>query len=78
MRTWSESQICTSEWCLESVLKVFVFLYLVVRHMAEIVEEQGGHVDTVHKATVESHARAEAGLEQVKQAASYQPTCVIS
>jgi hypothetical protein len=46
--------------------------------MAEIVEEQGGHVDTVHKATVESHARAEAGLEQVKQAASYQPTCVIS
>jgi t-SNARE complex subunit (syntaxin) len=62
-----------------SFLKVLIFLFvLLVRHMAEIVEEQGGHVDTVHKATVESHARAEAGLEQVKQAASYQPTCVIS
>lgn len=46
--------------------------------MAEIVEEQGGHIDNIHKTTVESHQRAEAGLEQVKQAANYQPTCVIS
>jgi hypothetical protein len=46
--------------------------------MADIVGKQGTQIDNIHKTTEESHARAEAGLEQVKQAASYQPTCILS
>lgn len=46
--------------------------------MADIVQKQGVQVDHVHKTTEESHERAQAGLEQVKQAANYQPTCILS
>lgn len=46
--------------------------------MADIVEDQGVKIDQIHVATEVSHERAEAGLEQVKQAATYQPTCIIS
>ena len=45
--------------------------------MAAIVEEQGGHVEKIHTATEESHEKAQQGLEQVKQAATYQPGCAI-
>ncbi len=45
--------------------------------MADIVEQQGGHVEKIHQATDESHEKAQAGLEQVKQAAAYQPGCSI-
>ncbi len=38
--------------------------------------EQGVHIDRIEKATEESHQRAEAGLEQVKKAAEYQPGCI--
>jgi hypothetical protein len=46
--------------------------------MADIVDKQGEHIDTIHTATETSHERAQAGLEQVKQAADYQPVCTIS
>jgi hypothetical protein len=46
--------------------------------MADIVEDQGIKIEQIHTATETSHERAEAGLEQVKQAAAYQPTCTIS
>lgn len=48
------------------------------RDMAEIVETQGGKIDEIHTATEVSHERAKAGLEQVKQAAAYQNSCLIS
>jgi hypothetical protein len=48
------------------------------RDMAEIVEKQGGSVTEIHDATEKSHERAQAGLAQVKQAAAYQPTCIVS
>jgi hypothetical protein len=54
------------------------FTYIVFRRMADIVGEQGEHIEKIHTSTVESHQRAEAGLEQVKQAANYQPGCSIS
>ncbi len=47
------------------------------RRMAAIVQEQGGHVEKIHSATEESHEHAKEGLEQVKQAAQYQPGCSI-
>lgn len=47
------------------------------KDMAVIVEKQGGAVTEIHEATEKSHERAEAGLQQVKQAAAYQPTCAI-
>jgi hypothetical protein len=46
--------------------------------MSEIVQSQGGQIDEIHDATDKSHERAKAGLEQVKQAANYQTTCVLS
>lgn len=46
--------------------------------MADIVEDGGMKIEQVHTATVQAHERAEAGLGQVKQAAEYQPTCIIS
>jgi hypothetical protein len=46
--------------------------------MADIVDDQGIKIEQIHTATETSHERAEAGLEQVKQAAAYQPTCTIS
>lgn len=45
--------------------------------MADIVETDGVKIEQIHTATESSRERAEAGLEQVKQAAAYQPTCVI-
>jgi hypothetical protein len=57
---------------------LFSFLMLFVSEMADIVGKQGTQIDNIHKTTEESHSRAEAGLEQVKQAASYQPTCILS
>lgn len=45
--------------------------------MAAIVQEQGGHVEKIHTATEESHEHAKEGLEQVKQAAQYQPGCAV-
>lgn len=47
------------------------------KDMAVIVEKQGAAVTEIHDATEKSHERAEAGLNQVKQAAAYQPTCTI-
>ncbi len=46
--------------------------------MADIIEKQGVMIEEIHTSTEESRVRAEAGLEQVKEAATYQPVCVIS
>jgi hypothetical protein len=46
--------------------------------MADIVEDQGVKVEQIHQATEVSHERAEAGLDQVKKAAEYQPVCIIT
>lgn len=48
------------------------------RDMAQIVDRQGESIQEISKATDNSHQRAKAGLDQVKQAAAYQPTCSIS
>ena len=48
------------------------------RDMASIVQEQGGMITEIHTSTESSNEKAKAGLDQVKQAAAYQPTCVIS
>lgn len=45
--------------------------------MADIVEKQDEHVNKIHAATEESHDRAQAGLDQIKQAAHYQPGCIL-
>lgn len=45
--------------------------------MADIVGDQGEKVEQIHQATEVSHERAEAGLEQIKKAADYQPVCTI-
>eukprot|EP01031_Cornospumella_fuschlensis_P031712 gene31713-38325_t len=42
------------------------------KDMASLVDRQGEHVDKIH-----SHEQAKGGLEQVKQAAAYQPGCSI-
>lgn len=55
-------------------------LYLVndmYKDMAKLVEQQGAQIDNIHEAADTSHEQAKAGLEQVKQAATYQPGCVI-
>ena len=57
---------------------MFVLFLQSSRRMADIVEDQGIKIEQIHTATETSHERAEAGLEQVKQAAAYQPTCIIS
>lgn len=46
--------------------------------MANIVQAQGAQIEEIHTATESSHEKAQAGLEQVKQAAAYQPGCVLS
>ena len=48
------------------------------RDMANIVEQQGEHIEVIAQTTEKSHARAQAGLEQVKQAANHQNSCHIS
>lgn len=45
--------------------------------MANIVEQQGEMIEEISEMTEKSHDRAQAGLEQVKQAAAYQPTCTM-
>lgn len=55
-----------------------IIVDIVHREMSGIVGKQGEHVDQIHKATDTSHEQAKAGLEQVQQAANYQPTCMIS
>jgi hypothetical protein len=46
--------------------------------MAEIVTKQGDLVEEVAASTDGAHEKAQAGLEQVKQAAAHQPVCIIS
>lgn len=46
--------------------------------MAEIIDKQGVLVEEIHQSTEASRERAEAGLEEVKKAAEYQPVCVVS
>jgi t-SNARE complex subunit (syntaxin) len=46
--------------------------------MAQIVDKQGGIVTKIEQDSEVSRERAEQGLAEVKQAAQYQPTCVIS
>ena len=48
------------------------------RDVAQLVEDQSAPIDEIAQMTEESNARAEAGLEQVQQAARYQPGCSIS
>ena len=48
------------------------------RDVAQLVEDQAAPIDEIAEMTEMSNARAEAGLEQVQQAARYQPGCSIS
>ena len=48
------------------------------RDMASIVDKQGGQIDEIEKTTETSHERAKAGLEQVRQAANHQSSCLVS
>ena len=48
------------------------------RDMASIVDKQGGQIEEIEKTTETSHERAKAGLEQVRQAANHQSSCLIS
>ena len=45
--------------------------------MANIVEQQGEMIEEISEMTIKSHDRAQAGLEQVKQAAAHQSSCVV-
>jgi hypothetical protein len=47
------------------------------RDMSVIVEKQGKSIDDIAVAADMSHDRAKAGLQQVNQAAEYQPGCVL-
>jgi hypothetical protein len=46
--------------------------------MANIVDQQGEMIEEISDMTEKSHNRAQAGLEQVKQAAAYQPSCTVA
>lgn len=46
--------------------------------MAQLVDNQGVKINEITTATDKSHERAKAGLQQVNQAAEYQPVCIIS
>ena len=46
--------------------------------MAGLVDKQADAVTEIAKSTEISHERAQAGLSQVKQAAAYQPGCLLS
>ena len=46
--------------------------------MANIVEQQGEMIEEIAEMTEKSHDRAQAGLEQVKQAAAHQSSCIVS
>ena len=46
--------------------------------MANIVEKQGGIITKIEEDSEVSKDRAKEGLDQVTQAAKYQPTCLIS
>ncbi len=45
--------------------------------MAGLVEQQGEQIKDIGAATESSHERSKAGLDQINQAAAYQPSCVI-
>lgn len=45
------------------------------RDMAQIVDKQAVMVEEIAVSADKSHERAQAGLDQVKQAAAYQPSC---
>lgn len=47
------------------------------RDMAQLIEKQDESIKEIGAATESSHERAKAGLEQVNQAAAYQPSCTI-
>jgi hypothetical protein len=49
-----------------------------MKDVANIVESQGKHVEEIHETTEKSHNRAQAGLNQVQQAAANQGSCIIS
>jgi hypothetical protein len=75
---------CSSKWT-DWYLAVVVRLYLIGamtfvvyrRDMSVIVEKQGKSIDDIAVAADMSHDRAKAGLQQVNQAAEYQPGCVL-
>ncbi len=46
--------------------------------MADIVGKQGETITKIEQDSEVSRERAQEGLDQVKQAAQYQPTCLIS
>jgi len=46
--------------------------------MANIVDQQGEMIEEIADMTQKSHDRAQAGLEQVKQAAAHQSSCIVS
>lgn len=48
------------------------------RDMAEIVDKQNPHIEKVAESAKASHERAEAGLEQVQQAAAHQGGCIMA
>jgi t-SNARE complex subunit (syntaxin) len=48
------------------------------RDMAQIVEGQGKTIEKIAEDTESSRERAEQGLAEVKQAAVYQPGCIVS
>jgi hypothetical protein len=63
------------------ILKINEDLKLVnemFKDVAQLVEEQNPAIEQIVEATEESHVRAQAGLEQVQQAAKHQAGCVIS
>ncbi len=45
--------------------------------MANIVQTQQPMVEQIHKTTEEASVHAKQGLEQVNQAAAYQPVCIV-
>ena len=47
------------------------------RDMAQIVDKQAVMVEEIAVSADKSHERAQAGLDQVKQAAAYQPGCLL-
>lgn len=46
--------------------------------MAHLVKQQGEKVEEIAVSADKSHDRAKAGLQQVNQAANYQPGCIIA
>ena len=63
------------------IITIFIDLWLILffsRDMANIVEKHGGIITKIEEDSEVSKDRAKEGLDQVTQAAKYQPTCLIS